>query len=215
MEGLAFKVTPVKSNLTYQRVDEPIMRKQLFEEPEGFSYDYEPGFKFRGLDDPTIFFDENHRRLAQNYRNSYMRLALHYMSVEKNNDKVVETLDMMEEKLPRNVIPIDYRLLHDIGNIYLSSGGVQQYQEIADEIELIALAQLENNPMDFNNRYSPYFILRDIYENAEAWDKLVSLFSQLQQYVPQDPNVRQLLEDYRRRAADDTLEVTKEQINIE
>jgi hypothetical protein len=215
MEGLAFKITPVKSNLVYQRVDEPIMRKQLFEEPEGFSYDYAPGFKFRGLDDPTIFFDENHSRLAQNYRNSYMRLALHYLSVEKNNEKVVETLDMMEEKLPRSVIPIDYRLLHDIGNIYLSSGGVQQYQEIADEIEVIALAQLENNPMDFNSRYSPYFILKDIYENAEEWDKLVSLFSQLQQYVPQDPNVRQLLEEYKQKAADDTLEVTKEQINIE
>jgi hypothetical protein len=216
MEGLAFRVTPVKSNLAYQRVDEEIMRTQLFEEPEGYSFDYQPGFKFRGLDDSTIFFDENHRRLAQNYRNSYMRLALHYLSVEKDNDKVIETLDMMEQKIPRDVIPIDYRLLHDIGNIYLNSGGTDQYNVIASEVETIALELLERNPMDFNNRYSPYFLLKEIYEYREEWDKLVGLFSQLQQYVPQDQNVQQLLQMYKQQAElGDTLEITKEQIKLE
>jgi transmembrane protein TMEM260 (protein O-mannosyltransferase) len=216
MEGLAFRITPVRSNLTYQRVDEPIMRAQLFDEPDGYSFDYQPGFKYRGLDDSTIFFDENHRRLAQNYRNSYMRLALHYLSVENDNEKVVETLDKMEETLPRSVIPIDYRLLHDIGNIYLSSGGTEQYNEIANEVESVALELLARNPQDYNNRYSPYFLLKDIYENAQEWDKLVNLFAQLQSYVPQDPNVNQLLQMYKQRAASvDTLEITKEQINIE
>ena len=216
MEGLAFRITPVKSNQTYQRVDEPIMRAQLFNEPDGYSFDYQPGFKYRGLDDSTIFFDENHRRLAQNYRNSYMRLALHYLSVENNNEKVVETLDKMEETIPRSVIPIDYRLLHDIGNIYLSSGGTEQYNSIANEVESVALELLARNPQDYNNRYSPYFLLKDIYENAQEWDKLVNLFAQLQSYVPQDPNVNQLLQMYKQRAASvDTLEITKEQINIE
>jgi hypothetical protein len=70
--------------------------------------------------------------------------------------------------------------------------------------------------MDFNNRYSPYFLLKEIYEYREEWDKLVGLFSQLQQYVPQDQNVQQLLQMYKQQAElGDTLEITKEQIKLE
>ncbi len=78
MEGLAFRVVPKKSKDFYNAINPEIMWNQLMVQPDEFSKEYDPGFKFRGLNDSTIFMDENHKRLTLNYRNSYIRLALYY-----------------------------------------------------------------------------------------------------------------------------------------
>ncbi len=208
MEGLAFRLVPNKEDSYYQSVNEPILRQQLFDEPEGYSVDYAPGFKFRGLNDKTIFFDDNHVRLTQNYRNSYMRLALHYLYEAKNNEMVVRTLDKMEENIPRDIIPIDYRLLHDIGSLYYSAGGMEQYLQVTEDVEQEAWKRIEANPNDLSNqRYSPYIILKEIYENLGQYNKLVDLFLRLKAIAPNDPNVNSLLEQYRKLAGQDTSDI--------
>ena len=207
MEGLALKLTPKKGKSNFYYVDENILKVQLFDEPESFSKDYQPGYKFRGLNDSTIFFDDNHSRLTQNYRNSFMRLALHYLYNTGNNEMAVKTLDQMEKKIPRKIIEIDYRLLYDIGSMYLTAGGIEQYNQIAKEIEVIAKKRIEANPRDFNSQYNPYRMLKEIYENQRAYGKLVDLFLNLQSIVPNDPNIPSLLNKYRQLAQADTLEV--------
>ncbi len=208
MEGLAFRLVPNKEDSYYQSVNEPVLKKQLFDEPEGYSRDYAPGFKFRGLDNSAIFFDDNHVRLTQNYRNSFMRLALHYLYEAKNNEMVIKTLDKMEEKIPRDNIEMDYRLLHDIGSLYYSAGEMEQYLDVTADVEREAWKRIEENPADLSNqRYSPYLMLKEIYENLGQYNKLVDLFLRLKAVAPNDPNVNSMLEQYRKLAEQDTSDI--------
>ena len=210
MEGLALRIRPEKNSSYYNQVDEELLRKQLYEEPEGYSVDYQPGFKFRGLNDPTIFFDENHSRLSQNYRNSFLRLAIYYMMVKNDNQACIETLDLMEQKIPRDIIPMDYRIMRNVGDIYMNAGAMDRYLEISSELEVIALEMIEENPMNIGSRESPYLVLRDIYEVTGQYNKLVRLFTKLQSIAPNDKTVQTLLQKYRRLAAQDTNEVIQQ-----
>lgn len=196
MEGMAFRLVPKKREKPTYYLNEKLMRDQLFNEPEEYSRSYQPGFKFRGLNDPTIFLDENHQRLSQNYRNSFLRLAIHYLE-NGEKESTIEVLDKMEEKLPRSNIELRYELLYDISNLYYSAGGIEQYAELVKDLEPIMIASLKANPRDFQRQYNPYVVLRDIYENQGEHQKLVDLFSILEKEIPGDENVKAIVTRYK------------------
>jgi len=196
MEGMAFRLVPKKRDKPAYYINEDLMRKQLFNEPEGYSKTYQPGFKFTGLNDSTIFLDENHQRLSQNYRNSFLRLAIFYLDKNKK-DKAVEVLDEMEKKLPRKNIEMRYELLYDISNLYYSANAMEQYNSFINELEPIMVSRLESNPRDFQQQYNPYVILRDIYENREDYNNLVDLFTRLEKEIPGDANIQGIISRYK------------------
>ena len=208
MEGLAFRIVPKKVGSTYN-VNEEIMAKQLFDEPEGFSKDYQPGFKFRGLNDPTIFMDDNHQRLSRNYRFSFLRLAYYYAYEKHDKAKTIALLDTMEAKLPRRLIPIEYPLLNDIANLYKDAGDHEKYIMLIREVEKDALEDIKNNPRNFTSRYNPYMILLGIYEDMKEYDKAIDLLSGLQRFMPDDQSIQQRIDVYRRMLKQDTTEVEK------
>ncbi len=213
MEGMAMRVVPKKSDAkTIEYINEPVLRKQLMNEPGGFSKTYQAGFKFRGLNDKTIFLDENHERLTQNYRNAFMRLALHYLYQEKNNSKVIETLEAMEKKIPRYVISMDYRIKHDVSKLYFTAGAMKQYGVLAKEVIDAAKKQLEKNPRDFSSWYNPYDLLLTHYDNLKMYREGIGLLLQLQSLVPGDESVKQYLNYFRNLAGIDTSEVLPKQL---
>ncbi|MFH1197065.1 MAG: DUF2723 domain-containing protein [bacterium] len=207
MEGLALRLVPDKATEGREFVDPVILQKQVFNEPKGFSKTYQPGFKLRGLDDPNIFFDDNHVRMFQNYRNSFLRLALYYIETEKNDKKAIEVLDKMDEKIPHKYIPIDWRLLYDISNFYYTAGALDRFVEYATEVEKEALKRIDENPNEMSGNYSPYNILIQIYESLGEYDKAVDILLRLQKLVPNNQQIKQMIEQYRRMAATDTSEV--------
>ncbi len=211
MEGMAFRLVPYKRTSEFYFVNEELLRKQLFEEPDyyEFSKDYEPGFKFRGLNDPTIFMDENHRRLFTNYRNSFIRLALHYLEDKKDNVKTIEVLDLMEEKLPRKVVGMQYFILSNLANIYEMAGDQEKFLEISREVEEECLRLIEENPMDFRSETSPYMVLMGTYQRTGEFDKLAELLTRLRA-LSGDQSLTPLIEQYRRMANRDTLEINGE-----
>lgn len=207
MEGMAMKLVPKKSpSRASELINEPVLRKQLFEEPQGYSKTYQPGFKFRGLNSKDIFFDENHERLTQNYRNAYMRLAIYYLGQNKDQ-QAIETLDIMDKKIPRSVIPIDFRIKHDVAKIYYSADASEKYEVYAKEVIADAKKSLAANPRNFTSYYNPYELLLTHYENLGMYKDAVELLNQLQSYVPGDDNVRLLANKFRKLGGMDTLEV--------
>ncbi len=203
MEGIALRVVPKKfSSQSFEYINEPIVRKQLFDEPEGFSKTYQPGFKFRGLNDKTIFFDENHERILQNYRNTFLRLAIHYLYQLKDSAKTIETLNMMEKKIPRSVIPIDYRIQHDVARLYYAAGDMKDYTVYAKELIETAKKALKQNPQDFTSWNNPYDILLTHYENLKMYREAIDVLNQLAAYIPNDETVKSLLNRYKRLAGD-------------
>lgn len=190
MEGLAYRLVPERSENDLIFIDEPIMKAQLFDSnPEEYSANYRPGLKFRGLSDESVFFNSSEMRLVQNYRNSFIRLALYYLYVEKNNEMVTKTLDKMEHYIPRKRIELDYRLLFDVAGIYRQVGNYNKYNEISKEIEKLAWKMIETNPNNLTNTYNPYRLLFEIYENTNQYEKALKVVDKLEKLIPGDQTV--------------------------
>lgn len=134
--------------------------------------------------------------MIQNYRNGFMRLAVHYRG-EGNNAAVIKTLDDMNEKLPPSILKIDNGLLFEIANLYFISGAVDKYKEIILGVEKRALEDLERNPSDVSSYYNPYRILIDTYENLQEYDKLLGIWEKLEVMFPNDPTVKANIQRYR------------------
>lgn len=201
MEGLAYRLVPVRRKSSYEFTNAHLLRQMLYSKDEGYSKTYKPGFKFRGLDDKSIFFDENHERLTQNYRTSFMSLALYYLYTEQNKALCTQTLDEMEKRMPSEVISMPLGLRFAISNIYFASGAMDQYRKSAAELERISLENLKNNPNDVSTPYNPYRVLSEIYENLGKYDKAVELFTRLQNMYPNDQGVKNELDRFRMLAA--------------
>ncbi len=199
MEAMAFRIVPQKRKPNEDFINEKILREHLFTKGPHFSQNYKPGFNFRGLNDSTIFFDENHSRMVQNYRNSFIRLALYY--INKNQDKLaLHSLDTMEEKIPRKHLEMELGLLFEIANLYNTAGGTKQYAQIAEEVEGAALQKIEENPTDVQSYYNPYRILIETYGNRHEYGKLADLWQKLGVMFPQDKNVQENIKKYKNLA---------------
>ncbi len=195
MEGMAFRLVPEKRTPGREFVNEKILKQQVNGTTDP-SKDYKPGFRYRGLSNPSIFFDDNHKRMIQNYRNSFMRLAVHYRS-SGNNEAVINTLDNMNEKLPYDILGIDNGLLFEVANLYYISGAREKYRTIIKDVEETALMELEQNPSDVSSYYNPYRILIETYENLEEYDKLLGIWERLETMFPNDPTVKSNIQKYR------------------
>ncbi len=196
MEGLAYRFVPEKSNNELTFLNEKIMRQDLFDSTKVFSKTYRPGLKFRGLNDPTVFFNANQIRLVQNYRNSFIRLALYYLYDKKDNKMTVATLNQMEKKLPRHIIPMDYRLMFDVSGIYRQAGDNTDYLAMTKELETKAWKMLERNPRNLTSNYNPYRMLLEIYDNTGQYKKALKVVNKLEQVIPGDKTVNMLKQKY-------------------
>jgi len=170
MQGMTFLVTPIKNKNQNLNIDEEKMRVYLFNEPEGYSKNYQLGFKSRGLNTGKLYLDENQRRMMMNYRNSFLRLAIYHLNRDEK-EKMVEVLDRMEEKLPRKYLPFDYRLLSDIASLYKSGNRLDRFMELSYDIESKAKENIEKNLADLSSYYNPYRILLSVYEGRGDYYK--------------------------------------------
>jgi hypothetical protein len=194
MEGMTFRLVPEKRKPGSEFINEEVVKAQL-KGNDVPSKSFLPGFRFTGLNDPTIFFDENHTRMVQNYRNAFMRLAVNYRS-SGDNQKLIATLNDMNEKLPYKVLGMDNGLLFEVANLYFYAGDKERFSEISADVEARALADLEKNPDDVQSYYNPYRLLIEIYENTEQYDKLLALWQKLENMFPNDPTVKSNIEKY-------------------
>ena len=105
MDGLAYRVMdrPQRRQLSDQALSANL---SLFEE------------NMRGLNDPGVYFDDNIRKLVQNYRSAYVQLAL-----ERNDlgDKqgALDLLQRMDHYLPETVVPaFNLQLSLQLGSLF-------------------------------------------------------------------------------------------------
>ena len=195
---MATRLVPEKSKGNYDFINPEVIKKQLQENP-GYSKTYKPGFKFRGLNDPNIFFDDNHKRMTQNFRNSFIALAYYYLN-HNNKQLAVNVLDEMQNKMPRKVIGMEYPLLYNVANLYYSAGEADKAKKLYAEVETDALKDMEENPTNLTSYYSPYRILLDLYEKEHEYGKLMGIWERIQVYYPNDPGVKANIEKYRQLA---------------
>ncbi len=214
MEGLAMRLWPSRITGT-ANVYESALRENLFNEPQGFSQALQRGFKFRGLSDRRIYYNDNDRGLMSNYRNAFMRLALHYANARGDSAKTAETMDMMEMKIPHDVFPLDWRLMSDIARIYNYAGKKEKYLEYAHQLETICWDMINSGTGDPTEYYNPYRTLIEIYDERKDYPKQVEVLRRVQSKYPNDQSLKnriaQLDSLVRGRSATDQPEATKSQ----
>ncbi|NIA29541.1 MAG: DUF2723 domain-containing protein [Actinobacteria bacterium] len=171
MDGQCFKLVPFEN----ERLSTEKMEKYLFKI-----------YKFRGLDNPKVYFNNNIKGLLQNYRAAFLGLAQDYL-MSKKYDKMVRVLDRMETVMPFDIIPVpDARLLLQVGQMYDLAGKSKKFLEYTE-------MAMEMSP-----------------DNAYVYGTLVSLYSRAGRHQ----DAVDLLNEWLKRHPDDkqaTLKMQEEQ----
>lgn len=210
MEGLALKVTPIKQKQAgYFRLNIPVLERQLLEEPESFSREYSPGFKFRSLNNPDVFLDANHQRMTLNYRNAYLRLAAHHIYKTRNKERALKVLDKMDENIPMERIDMPTFLKYYYASLLYSADAKERYKKIALMLEKDLIADIRSNPRNFTRQGNPYQMLLETYENLNEYQKAIDLAKALKKILPNDKGVDNLIKDFTQKLNQQKPEVKK------
>ncbi len=89
MDGLLFKVTTIPN----WQIDPDLLYDNLMNK-----------FRYRNLNNPHVYYNENIIGLLQNYRSGFFRLANHYLE-NKNMERFREVIQRLYEIMPPEVIP--------------------------------------------------------------------------------------------------------------
>jgi tetratricopeptide (TPR) repeat protein len=118
-------------------------------------------------------------------------LAYYYHYTLNDNTMCVATLDMMEKYMPRAIVPSDYRILYDVGNLYQACGAPDKFKQVSKDLIPIALANMNDVSVeDLQSQYNPYSILERVYINLKEYDKAIDILQKLQNVVPQEGGVQ-------------------------
>jgi hypothetical protein len=188
-EGMAKRLVPFKDEDKQFRVNDELTFAILMITPAEHSKTPQTGMFYRGFNDPNIFFDQVHGNIVQNYRSQFLTYSYALFS-ENKNDKVAEVLNKMEEKLPRSVVPMDYRIQYDVAMMYFRIGNTAKFNELSEFVEKQALAEMQRNPNDVSTYWNPYKILTDIYENRGEYSKAIDILTRLDRIAPGSPEVK-------------------------
>ena len=109
LEGLAYRLVPFEGKSFDGQtgyVNTDIMYENLMTK-----------FEYGNMDDPSVYMDENNRRMCMNLRNNFARLA-EALFREGKKDKAVEVLDRCIATMPNENIPYNFFILPAVESYY-------------------------------------------------------------------------------------------------
>ena len=126
LDGLAYRLVPIRSTTksilgSYGSINTDILFDNMINK-----------FRYDGLNDPNIYFDEHHMRSIRNYRGNFVRLA-NALLAEGKNDKAKIVLDKCVSTLPEYNVPYDYFML-PIAEGYYKIGEMDKANEILNRM---------------------------------------------------------------------------------
>ncbi len=217
MDGFAYKVVPIKSE-GYGVVDKEIMYDKLMNV-----------FRYTNLNNPSVYFDENTRRLVGNYRNVFLRLASEFVSdpngtsrirekdgtvrERSNRDLAIAVLDKTQSDLLNSERESDFRLTQATIRMYASVGAKDKALSLIPQMEKEVQDLMLKNPQD----PLPNFYLAQAYRSLGEYQKALPIFQQLASLYPDDQQLKQEVEELKRLASGaqtlDSSTLTKEKLN--
>jgi hypothetical protein len=135
-EGMTMKILPVENKYTEDgQFNSKVMQECLLSNVDNTNNFYtEPhfGFKFRGLNDMSVYFDDVHRRYLDTYKQIYLNFASYIIEKKQDSKMTVAILDEMI----KNVSPVQFPLMYDeeinIAKLYKQAGAMDRAKEFAD-----------------------------------------------------------------------------------
>lgn len=200
MDGFAYRVVPVKTD-NYGYFEPEIMWDKLMNV-----------YRYERLDDPTVYYDENTRRMVSNYRTIMLQLAQHYaqnpngistirdkegtLKQVSNKELATQLLDKSLSILPSALKEMDYRILQAVIQLYSKVGGTAQIARLLPDLEESVDRRIQMNPQDL----SPRYVLATAYRSVGEYDKAITILQSLAQQYSQDSFLKKELEDTKAQA---------------
>ena len=118
-DGLAFKLVPFSNR--YLAVE--LLTSNIIDV-----------FRYRGYNDPDVYFDRTQKDMLQNLRVAFFN-ASNFYSTNQMVDEAARLLGEMEQRIPADLIPFpDYRTRLQIAQLYFRNNEMEKVDEILDEI---------------------------------------------------------------------------------
>jgi len=124
LEGLAYRIVPVlttSENFQKGYVDTDIMYNNMMNK-----------FKWGNINDPDVYVDENNRRMLNNMKNNFSRLA-EALYLEGKKSQRLQVLDRCFKEIPVEKIPHDYFSVQ-IAKLYLQMGETEKATKMIGEM---------------------------------------------------------------------------------
>lgn len=196
LDGLAWKITPIKN----PPISANILQKNIIEK-----------YKYRELNNKSVYLDFNSTRLLYNFRSGFIRLANDYLS-EGQNDKAAGIIDSMLVRVPEFRSLGDWELIESIGKLYFLAGRKDELKK-----RILMLADLKYLPTSKKVEYAQYLYTyfkdtsntEKLYKSALegnpndniAVGELVTLYEETKQYA----KAIEPLEQWLKRHPNDSL----------
>ncbi|MDW8301648.1 MAG: DUF2723 domain-containing protein [Bacteroidia bacterium] len=184
VEGMCYRFVPIRNNDNSGRVD--IQRTQSILDKK---------FRYRGLNNPKLYFDEQAQHMVSNYRNVFYRLASAY--IEKGNkNEAKAVLEKSLSLMPSNCVPMDAFAMLSNADIYEKCDDKLKAEKLRKEAEAIckrALDKYEPESSEYKRHKSILAYMIGTYGQAGNTNKAIEIAEYLYQKTG-DPEYQQYVQ---------------------
>ncbi len=199
MEGLAFRIHPEK----VKRINPGKLEHNLYKV-----------YKYRNLNNPKVYFNDNIVKLIGNYRSGFFQLAIDRLYSD-DKEGMLAALDSMAVRMPENILPIRNKDIYlQLGLLYHEGEKYKNVEEGRKEGELERrLLNLVNRPnvsvkelIKYSSIYiqqlhdyeSALSILEDLYTKNSTNPEVVGLLVKTYEGTQNYGNAVKILDDWLR-----------------
>ena len=158
-------------------------------------------FQFRGLDDPSVYLDENARNMADGYRSRLGSVAAQ-LAEQGDADGARALLATLQEKVPAETVPVSFGSLYSLSEAYRAAGDRGQMLAVLAEAEDLALRELQaaRSPGEQDRAIQYVQFVQTAYVLGDAFDEASALSGRIAELLG-DPSIEQSPDEIRAEAA--------------
>ncbi len=109
VEGLAYRIVPIEAGQSGRNIGK-VDTERMFNNLMNV-------YRYRSMNDPKVYLDENNTRIISNYRNIFGRLASE-LAAQNKKDSAILVLDKCIEIIPPSIVPFNFFALQLIEGYY-------------------------------------------------------------------------------------------------
>ncbi len=212
MEGLSFRLKPIKTGQADQGLDYDIMASNVLADHVAPVKTPQWGYLYRNLNDQGVYYDENVQRMVQNYRFNFMRLAQFAMNAKNDRPRAKQIFGQMEKTIPVSVIPMqDWRISAYFMTLFTQLGDTVNFNLYAKTVEPSAMEAINSGRVDAQDPFMPYRTLLDIYDSRKDYRAAVDLLNRALALYPNTPEIKSKIQSYEQKIAGTAKDTAKVQ----